>query len=314
MHIALYSGIKGARSAFGKKLSQGFSRFRSMSSMSSTGSRGSEDEPSCVFVFHRHGDRAPSSPMMSDSGDRERDAAFWRDKIYSHSPGTPIDAHSALTGTYNDVGNPPYGFLTKLGYESMVEVGQQLNRIYGGKRWDVKIFSTNYLRTVTSVKALYEGLSRNAVESLDPPPFSSNLSSAESDVAGGGSGSGSGSGGVVVREKGVCTLNAYDKDPEGSRAVIRSVIKNHSEFKKREEDALRLVAEPLMNFFGGFEGEGRKVDWIHLVDHFVCRAAHGMMCTQLAPKSSNGLSEEAAADERRMELLGGKAMEYLCWR
>ena len=75
-------------------------------------------------------------------------------------------------GVYLDVGRNPFGYLTYRGMDQMRDVGQKFRRRYerfGFKidngqphsfldHWDVKAYSTNYLRTVMSVQCFLDGL------------------------------------------------------------------------------------------------------------------------------------------------------------
>ena len=147
-----------------------------------------ETQPLAVYLFHRHGDRAPSKSILctDDTAGRSSESAFWSSRLVSPSSGTPkfsfADANacfpvwkyaglsspsdpsssrytpvssdhctftgdpSSHTGDFLDVHNMPYGYLTKVGMEGMVGVGERIGELYG-RDWEVKCYSTNYLRT-----------------------------------------------------------------------------------------------------------------------------------------------------------------------
>mmetsp|Transcript_18978 Transcript_18978/g.39702 ORF Transcript_18978/g.39702 Transcript_18978/m.39702 type:complete len:674 (+) Transcript_18978:418-2439(+) len=170
-----------------------------------------------VWIFHRHGDRAPNRFLGSDSY-LERESDHWSSRIPSREgggagpylkdsflrgSGSGVDdttAYKALSyffppsihpsqnnGMFLDVDREPFGFLTWRGMDQMRGVGKRMRKRYErfGYRiannyrdgdsndasmttkedcyffldhWDVKAYSTNYLRTVMSVQCFLDGL------------------------------------------------------------------------------------------------------------------------------------------------------------
>ncbi|KAL7472883.1 hypothetical protein ACHAXS_013265 [Conticribra weissflogii] len=172
-----------------------------------------------VWIFHRHGDRAPNRYLGSDSH-LERESDHWSSRIPSREGGGTgpylkdsflrasasanasanasamggTTAYQALSqffppsihpsqnnGTFLDVDREPFGFLTWRGMDQMRGVGKRMRKRYErfgyriengcrdgastGKEeyyfldhWDVKAYSTNYLRTVMSVQCFLDGL------------------------------------------------------------------------------------------------------------------------------------------------------------
>lgn len=170
-----------------------------------------------VWIFHRHGDRAPNRYLGSDSY-LERESDHWSSRIPSREgggagpylkdsflrgSGSGVDdttAYKALSqffppsihpsqnnGMFLDVDREPFGFLTWRGMDQMRGVGKRMRKRYErfGYRiendhrdgnnydastttkeecyffldhWDVKAYSTNYLRTVLSVQCFLDGL------------------------------------------------------------------------------------------------------------------------------------------------------------
>ena len=137
-----------------------------------------------IWVFHRHGDRTPSCPTSSeDSAGNE--ANFWHTKLppsklhEALNDKFPVSMHASNAKGYLDVGHETYGFLTKLGCEQMKNTGSRMAMRYNsymneqhcrradGHRftannfvndWDICVYSTNYLRTVTSAQCFLDGL------------------------------------------------------------------------------------------------------------------------------------------------------------
>ena len=123
-----------------------------------------------VWLFHRHGDRAPNR-YLGDPQYIQNEAEHWYSRIPTReahdnlSQYYPPDIHpSQNNGKYQDVDRDPFGFLTYRGMRKMRNVGakfrQRIER-YGHTinsssrsfldNWDVKAYSTNYLRTGKSV-------------------------------------------------------------------------------------------------------------------------------------------------------------------
>jgi len=133
----------------------------------------------------------------------------------------------------------------------MVGVGKDVRERYGDD-WNVKCYSTNYLRTVLSAQGVLTGFLGSDRGRKDPVK-------------------------VVVRDQSRDTLNAYDRDPELMRSLVLQAIKK-PEFEEENERATETIAKPIKRHLGGVDGgedgveiDGR-VDWIHLADHFVCRS------------------------------------------
>lgn len=145
-----------------------------------------------VWIFHRHGDRAPNRYLGSPHH-YEQESEHWYSRIppRSASSGTGGNAFASLSqfyapkihdsqngGLFLDTGREPFGFLSYLGMDQMRDVGGRFRRRYerfghrvsGGKEdeggeqykflqhWDVHAYSTNYLRTVMSVQCFLDGL------------------------------------------------------------------------------------------------------------------------------------------------------------
>ncbi|KAL3793504.1 hypothetical protein HJC23_007244 [Cyclotella cryptica] len=150
-----------------------------------------------VWIFHRHGDRAPNR-YLGPPHHYEEECNHWFSRIppASAQSGEGGAAFRELSkfyevrvsetqngGKFLDVGRAPFGFLSILGMDQMREVGRRFRHRYEkfGHRvstlnsqddpssyafldhWDVHAYSTNYLRTVMSVQCFLDGLigSRN---------------------------------------------------------------------------------------------------------------------------------------------------------
>lgn len=131
-----------------------------------------------VWIFHRHGDRAPNRYLGSPQY-IQNEAEHW----YSRIPHKNGEAHANLSqyftpdihssqnnGKFLDVGREPFGFLTYRGMDQMREVGRKFRQRYERfghckqnkgtflDNWNVQAYSTNYLRTVMSVQCFLDGL------------------------------------------------------------------------------------------------------------------------------------------------------------
>jgi hypothetical protein len=156
-----------------------------------------------VWVFIRHGDRAPSRPLSPPQKVAE-ESEFWRRKLprpdsvaafQEFSRCFPPDIHDSNNGQFLDVKRAPFGFLTHTGVIQTHELGSRLYNRYnrhgyhqrppgGGdvenhvddsrigpnkerndrsgydflEAWDLKVYSTNYLRTIMSAQSFLDGL------------------------------------------------------------------------------------------------------------------------------------------------------------
>lgn len=255
-----------------------------------------------IWIFHRHGDRTPSSPLVAEHL-IEKEAAFWRTKlpdssiVENVSSRFPKRSHSKRNVDYLDGKREPYGFLTRVGTSQMFNAGRKFASRYkhlGRKtksllnddtnrnallnQWDITAYSTNYLRTITSAQFFLEGL----LHSKDPPPTNKLSSTQIIDLE--DSMSIDPITYVNVRSREVDTLNAFDKNPEKMLSLVSDVVSTPT-FQSRDALALPLatllanflpgLATNKKNLFGGPSG----INWIHATDHFVCRAAHGLKLT-----------------------------------
>ncbi|KAL3784378.1 hypothetical protein ACHAWO_001624 [Cyclotella atomus] len=144
-----------------------------------------------VWIFHRHGDRAPNR-YLGPPHHYEEECNHWFTRIPPSSAkgGEGGAAFRELSkyyeakvsdtqngGRFLDVGRAPFGFLSILGMDQMREVGRRFRSRYekfGHKistcthedgqpytfldHWNVHAYSTNYLRTVMSAQCFLDGL------------------------------------------------------------------------------------------------------------------------------------------------------------
>jgi len=275
-----------------------------------------------IWIFHRHGDRTPSSPLVAEHL-IESDAAFWQTKLPDTSVVEavahrfPKQIYSSSSEKYLDGKREPYGFLTRVGTSQMYNAGRRFflryNRL-GKKRnlasgeiepnnllnhWDVTAYSTNYLRTITSAQFFLEGLLHSEAQ-----PSASTQS--RSTIP------------INVRSRDIDTLNAFDKNPEKMLSLVSEVVATPG-FQAR--DALALPLATLLTdflpglmtgkktFFGGPSG----INWIHATDHFVCREAHGVKLTTIEGDKNVSLKYDPRLEES-MQALAHSTKTHLAWR
>lgn len=316
-----------------------------------------------VWIFHRHGDRAPNRYLGSPTY-LAAESAHWYSRIppvkraadchHDHyaalSEHFPPNIHKSQNdGEYTDINREPFGFLTYNGMDQMRCVGKRFrqrcdryghhhSKINGEKRsflehWDVQAYSTNYLRTVTSVQCFLDGLIgyHNSVgenrekqllhaggglrryykdagkhEHMNPSTLTSldDLLSVEQSVQ------------VQVRDKKIDTLNAFDKRPKMMNDLVKNVI-GMDGFQRVDSNAKGL-AEQLSEFLPGLKGAPQAfggtpsgINWIHANDHFVCRRAHGIPLTAFS--DYEGTPDEAEV-ETLLESLATPVCSHLSWR
>lgn len=303
-----------------------------------------------VWIFHRHGDRTPSSPLCAEHM-IENEAMFWRTKLPDPTKVEEVAArfpkkmHSSKPQSYLDGKREPYGFLTRVGVSQMYNAGRKFalryNRLGRKNRslasgsaevndllnhWDISAYSTNYLRTITSAQFFLEGLlnsgqypktkSKSLKGSTESQTAKEALSIHEITP-------------VNVRSREVDTLNAFDKNPEKMLSLVKEVVSS-PEFQARDSMALTL-ATMLANFLPGLTSGKKKlfggpsgINWIHACDHFVCRASHGLKLTAMHLhdedeeliskniKSMNSFFDPQT--EESMQALAHPTMAHLAWR
>ena len=328
-----------------------------------------------VWVFHRHGDRTPSAPLCHDE-DITKESDFWKAKL----PPTqlmkylaakfPLDMHPSWGNVHLDTKRDPYGALTMLGAAQMHRVGEKFFHRYGNaspfstsmeepaamlqtrivdnraeeflRDWHVTVYSTNYLRTITSARSFLDGLLYGKsnphfqhifkdlykygarLPKLFTHPHShqcqhqfSNECSLEtrkeiSKIL------------IHVREKQTDPLNAFDRNFQLMMQLIQDVV-NQESFQERDASALSL-AERLIQDLPGLQKRGVKfggpsgINWIHAFDHFVCRSSHGMKLSDLSPMDETIVDSKSRNDNvcpgnvDPMQEYFDPTMTHLAWR
>jgi len=310
--------------------------------------RGGDGIVEGVFLFHRHGDRSPARILVPDTY-AEHENEFWAGRIPkgaslydSLSDLFPTDIHfSNNNGRFFDTKRAPSGFLTWKGMEQMRLVGRECGLRYSRlgqrqfdeadnadvttgremlKHWDIKAFSTCYLRTVKSVQCFLHGLlgtedqrsyedfegcdikaqslrdeiAREAARQrpIDPKDLIS----------------------VYVRDRSIDTLNAFDRNPDLMKNLVREVVDTPC-FQKHDALAEPLASK-LSDFLPGLLAPGQKlfggpsgINWIHAADHFICRSSHGLPYSKFCSEANDDRNiEEALASMHR------PVIQHLAWR
>jgi len=297
-----------------------------------------------VWVFCRHGDRTPcrslSAPHMEP-----KEAAFWMSRLPYPDAITVFkvlsetfrpDIHpSNNDGKFFDVERKPFGFLTEHGMQQMRTNGKRFyNRYeqYGFhlddinvspddngflQSWDVRAYSTNYLRTVLSVQCFLDGLL--GTKAYDPIKAKGKLSSMaepgesidhaivptetskEPKVI------------VKVRERAKDTLNAFDRNPDLMKNLVADVITS-PKFQEHDAKAAPLAAR-LANFLPGLGTKSRNtfggpsgINWIDATDHFVCRSAHDVKFSRFSDH------EHDVGVEQTLSAMAHQTLAHLSWR
>jgi len=301
-----------------------------------------------VWIFMRHGDRAPSRPL-SPPHKVPTEADFWRSRLprpdtleafegFSHYYPPAIHDEGTNNGRFIDASRAPFGFLTHTGVMQTNELGTRLFQRYNNhgyvqsssstssspsldsrtasgflKAWDIKAYSTNYIRTILSAQSMLDGLLgtkcysslaerlRRTVndtvhgqrtllhdeyfeKELRVPDhdsvahflkdYNDHSTTVDSDVLVP----------VQVRGPGQDTLNAFDRDPTTMADLVSDVIMS-PDFQEGDGSAAPLAAR-LANILPGlarkkknttgFNAAPSGINWIEASDHFVCRSAHSV--------------------------------------
>lgn len=301
-----------------------------------------------VWIFHRHGDRVPGR-CLSPEHRRNDEAAFWISKLpspdsaaafESFSRRFPLLIHPGFNqGKFIDVARNPFGFLTQSGLEQLNQKGRSFFERYNRhghhfpdqKRWrwevaedflsvwDVKVFSTNYLRTVMSVQSLLDGLLGTnlllpATERTVDPAIHRELrvpdhgwrrpdDGIEPLVH------------IQVRDVANDPLNAFDRNPALIADLVGEVMQSE-DFIKHDSGAAPLAAR-LANYLPGLvfprradfsHGSPSGINWVEAADHFVCRAAHGVDFSQFTDH------EHDEQVEATLSAMAHQTTTHLAWR
>ena len=301
-----------------------------------------------VFLFHRHGDRAPARRLVPDTF-AEQEMRFWEERIPkgaslydSLSDLFPTDIHfSNNDGKFFDTRRAPSGFLTWKGMEQMRLVGRECALRYSRlgyqateeannmdsttgrdflKHWDIRAFSTCYLRTVKSVQCFLHGLlGKNQISYEEYQGCDAKAQSLRNEIALEAARERPVDPNdlisVYVRDRSIDTLNAFDRNPDLMRDLVSEVV-NQTHFQKYDalakplasklSDLLPGLLAPGQKLFGGPSG----INWIHAADHFICRRSHGLPYSKFCSDQTNHdrRIEEALASMHR------PVIQHLAWR
>ena len=300
-----------------------------------------------VWIFIRHGDRAPARPLSAPHRVKE-ESLFWLDRLPTpdlktvfreYSRFFPPDIHpSNNNGHFLDVRRFPFGFLTQRGLQQTRENGARLFNRYDRHGlhlpemehydcskdfldvWDVKVFSTNYLRTVLSVQSFLDGLLGTRIfASIRDNSATTKLETGVEiphhgdvpDLV-----DGKALLHVQVRGRDDDTLNAFDRDPDKMTALVSDVM-SHPEFQSRDGLQAPLAAR-LANILPGLARKKRNttgfnaspsgINWIEATDHFVCRTAHHVAFSRFSD------FEHDIQVEETLRALSHQTTAHLAWR
>lgn len=302
-----------------------------------------------VFLFHRHGDRAPARRLVPDTY-AEQEMRFWEERIpkgaslYDSLSGLfPTDIHfSNNDGKFFDTRRAPSGFLTWKGMEQMRLVGRACALRYSRlghqaaddettsldsttgrellKHWNILAFSTCYLRTVKSVQCFLHGLlGKNQKCYEEYQGCDAKAQSLRNEIALEAARERpvdpSDLISVYVRDRSIDTLNAFDRNPDLMRDLVSEVV-NTAHFQKYDALA-KPLASKLSNLLPGLLAPGQKlfggpsgINWIHAADHFICRQSHGLPYSKFCSDQTN----EDWRIEEALASMHQPVIQHLAWR
>jgi hypothetical protein len=296
-----------------------------------------------VWIFSRHGDRAPSH-CLSPSHKAEEEVEYWTTKLprpnsyqvyQAFSSKFPPSIHVSNEGQFLDVKRFPFGFLSHQGILQTRENGKRLFERYrrighhfSGKPglqdqrnflkcWDVNVYSTNYLRTILSVQSLLDGilgtkcydniLAEGIKENKGIIPDHSTAPSTNNGALIN----------VKVRGRSEDTLNAFDRNPELIAGLVSEVISSES-FQEIDGNAAPLaarlsiilpgLARKKKNTTTVFNKAPSRISWVEAADHFVCRTSHDIEYSRFSD------FEHETQIEQTLEALSHQTKAHLAWR
>ena len=302
-----------------------------------------------VWMFCRHGDRAPGRPM-SPLHRRDEEASFWISKLPFPNSAAAFQALSQrfplyiLPGTnqgkFIDVTRNPFGFLTQNGLVHLKETGHRFFNRYNHHGhhlpeqldwrwkeaqdflsvWDVTVYSTNYLRTVMSVQSFLDGLlgtecyTPTQTRELD---FTVTKESPVPDHSWSPDPEQDKDVLVPVRVRDVSNdpLNAFDRNPDLIGELVSEVMLSES-FRAYDGSAAPLAAR-LANVLPGLVRPFRS--------DFSSRSPSGINWVEAADhfvcRKAHGLSYCAFSDfehddrvEQTLEAMSVPTLTHLAWR
>lgn len=299
-----------------------------------------------VWIFCRHGDRTPSRPLSAVHR-RDEEAAFWLTRLPRPNTATvfgdfsryfPPRIHPDLNeGSFLDTRRNPFGFLTDSGLHQLSETGRRFFNRYNHHGhhlperlnwrheyaedflsvWDVKVYSTNYLRTIMSVQSFLDGLlgthahdPSEMERSHDPNVFEEQPVpdhgwrrddyASEELVP------------VLVRQLSHDPLNAFDRNPKLMSDLVHQVI-SKPDFQSGDATAIPLASR-LANVLPGLVRRTNSpssrspsgINWVEAADHFVCRKAHGV--------DYAAFTDTESEHSQMLEALSHETLAHLAWR
>lgn len=95
-----------------------------------------------------------------------------------------------------------------------------------------------------------------------------------------------------------CKLNAYDRNPNLLRSLIKEVSAD-PEFQSLDKEATLKIPSLLTNF--KCKNDKGRIDWIHLLDHFQCRYSHSRSYTDIEEKWEKEFEKEVEIARGHLE-------------
>jgi len=335
------------------------------------------DRTPCIPLLGSNDNSNTNDNSDNNNGSHHRnETCFWETKIPKMSTSAtnlltkleqryPVDLHETHDSLqYYDESRKPFGFLTELGMGQMMEAGKACRKRYSIDtttnekkndsnssklnsnnnnlllfRDNIRVYSTNYLRTVTSARCFMDGLLLHHQDDT-------NDESAIGPT-------------ITVRDKTSDPLNAFDRNPDKMHRLVTNVI-SRPRFQKRDLKALPLATR-LSHFLPGlvvndneahgnksinpscsikastakqkdnksssiagarskgtrYKGCPSKINWIHAADHFVCRTAHNislLSTTFHSKEKEQQHQQQKQQQEQELQDLAKPTMRHLCWR
>lgn len=298
-----------------------------------------------VWIFSRHGDRTPVRPLCPKHR-RNEEAAYWVQKLpvpdtasvfRNYAKKYPVQRSGAYSDTFMEERRNPFGFLTSKGLYQLAENGRYLFQRYNRlghhvpgcdkwenardfmDAWDVKAFSTNYLRTIMSAQSLLDGIFGTRCHDhtlmdrpLDPstireesiPSPCADLLEGDEIVP------------ITVRNLKQDPLNAFERNPDLIEQCTNDVMTSE-EFLLNDGKAATLAAR-LANYLPGLVKKRTSTDfstrspsginWVEAADHFVARNSHGLELSAFSEY------EHDVRVERTLEAMAFPTLLHLSWR
>lgn len=245
------------------------------------------------------------------------ESQFWQDKLpcpqrIQELQKTFPKRSTQNSSSYLDTKRLPYGFLTQKGLDQCFQQGQHFYQKYSSqddeyRKKNLSVYSTNYLRTVTSVQSFLQGYFST---SSTTTTTSNSHNNTDTTIP------------VQIRPLIHDPLNAFDRNPKLIQQFVSQIIQKQPQFIHHEHQVGIPLAQQLVQVLPGLQhskaGFSRQtptaINWVDASDHFICRKAHNLSLTQYTALHDFAEDKNQGATNTVLHELEKPVLQYVAWR